>query len=173
LFWEIPVIDAKITELMTTLSYSGKAAAKMAMTGDSKDSRKFYIIKRKEEEKGIKQELSFIDSLFMMFRLRQKIARIQDEMKAYSYVKQYSHNFGEFVFYKCMNFRSSYLEDLAKTKNHTLNAEARIKASEYFLETLILQYNTLLFNCEKTYMELIKYNLFVDFIIPLFEGKNF
>ena len=28
LFWEIPVIDAKITELMTTLSYSGKTAAK-------------------------------------------------------------------------------------------------------------------------------------------------
>ena len=72
-----------------------------------------------------------------------------------------------------MDFRSSYLEDLAKTKNHTLNMEARTKAAEYFLETLILQYNTLLFNCEKTYMELINFNLFVDFIIPLFEGKTF
>ena len=171
LFWEIPVIDAKINDLMTKLSYSGKAAAKLVLNGDNKDSRKFFIIKKKEEEKGIKQELGFIDSLFMMFKLREKIARIRNEIKAYNFVKQYSHNFGDFIFYKCMNFRSSYLEGLAKTKNHTLNAEARIKASEYFLETLLLQYNTLLFNCEKTYMELINYTLFVDFIIPLFDKK--
>ena len=63
------MIDAKITDLMNTLSNSGKAAAKLVMTGDSKDSRKFFIIKKKEQEKGIKQELSFIDLLFMMFRL--------------------------------------------------------------------------------------------------------
>ena len=143
---------------MNTLSNSGKAAARLVMTGDSKDYRKFFLIKKKEQERGIKQELSSIDSLFMMFRLRKKIVKIQDEIKAYSNVKQYSHNFGDFIFYKCMNFKSSYLEDLEKTKNHTLNAEARIKASEYFLETLILQYNTL-FNCENINMELINYNL--------------
>ena len=50
--------------------------------------------------------------------------------------------------------------------------EARTKAAEYFLEVLILQYNTLLFNCKKTYMELINYNLFVDFIIPLFGARR-
>ena len=71
-----------------------------------------------------------------------------------------------------MNFCSSYLEDLAKTKNRDLNMEARTKAAEYFLKVLILQYNTLLFNCEKTYMELINYTLFVDFIIPLFDKKK-
>ena len=120
----------------------------------------------------MQQDLSFADSLFMMFKLRQNIVKIQDEIKAYNYVKQYTHNFGDFIFYKSMNFRSSYLEDLVKSRNHTLNVEARTKAAEYFLEVLILQYNTLLFNCEKTYMELIKYNLFVDFIVPLFEGKT-
>jgi len=41
---------------MNTLSNSGKAAARLVMTGDSKDSRKFFIIKKKEQEKGIKQE---------------------------------------------------------------------------------------------------------------------
>ena len=45
-----------------------------------------------------------------------------------------------------MNFRSSYLEDLAKDKNNALNAEARAKAAEYYLEVLIMQYNTVLFN---------------------------
>ena len=72
-----------------------------------------------------------------------------------------------------MNFRSSYLEDLAKNKSNALNAEASTKAAEYYLEVLILQYNTLLHNCKKTYMELINYHLFVDFIVPLFERKTF
>ena len=72
-----------------------------------------------------------------------------------------------------MNFRSSYLEDIAKDKNNALNVEARAKAAEYYLEVLIMQYNTLLFNCEKTYMELINYRLFVDFIVPLFYKKQF
>ena len=40
LFWEIPVIDAKINDLMTKLSYSGNAAAKLVLNGDNKDSRK-------------------------------------------------------------------------------------------------------------------------------------
>ena len=41
-----------------------------------------------------------------------------------------------------MNFRSRNLENLAKDKNNAVNAEARIKAAEYYLEVLILQYNT-------------------------------
>jgi hypothetical protein len=45
-----------------------------------------------------------------------------------------------------MNFTSSYLE---KSRNHTINVEARTKAAEYFLDALILQYNTLLFNSEE------------------------
>ena len=72
-----------------------------------------------------------------------------------------------------MNFCSSYLESLATTRNNALNAEAKAKAAEYFLEVMILQYNTLLFNCEKQYMELINYKLYVDFIVPLFDGKTF
>ncbi len=85
LFWKIPEIDAKIDEVMTKLSYSGKAAVRLTLNRDNKDSRKFFIIKKKEEEKGIKHELGFIDSLFMMFKLRGKIQRIQDEIKAYKF----------------------------------------------------------------------------------------
>ena len=80
---------------------------------------------------------------------------MQAQIKVYNTVKQYTHNFGDFIFYKSMNFRFTYLEDLAKTRNNTLNVEARSKAAEYYLEVLILQYNTLMLNCEKTYMELI------------------
>ena len=98
---------------------------------------------------------------------------MQAEIKACNSIKQYTHSCGDFIFYKSMSFRSSYLENLVQDKNNAWNAEARIKAAEYYLEVLILQYNTLLFNCEKMYMELINYHLFVNFIIPLFEKKTF
>ena len=58
-------------------------------------------------------------------------------MKAYNNIKQYTHSFGDFIFYKSMSFRSSYLEDLAKTRNEALNAEAKARAVEYFLEVSI------------------------------------
>ena len=109
----------------------------------------------------------------MMYQLRRKFVKVQAERKAYNSIKQYTHSFGDFIFYKSMNFRSSYLEALAKTRNDTLNVEAKAKAAEYFLEVMVLQYNTLLFNCDKKFMELINYTLFVDFIVPLFEGKTF
>ena len=88
LFWENPVTDAKINELMSTLSNSGKGAARPVMTGDSRDARQFFLVKKKEQEKGIQQELSFIDFLFIMFKLRKKIFRMQAEIKAYNIVKQ-------------------------------------------------------------------------------------
>jgi hypothetical protein len=42
----------------------------------------------------------------------------------------YSHNFGDFVFYRSMNFRSTYLENLADGKNRELNTKARKLAAE-------------------------------------------
>jgi len=98
MFWENPVIDAKINDLMETLTKSGKAEAKLVMAGDSKDSRRFFSIAKKEAEEGTKWELSFVDSLFMMHRLREKIHRIQSDVKAHQNVKQYTHHFGDFIF---------------------------------------------------------------------------
>ena len=109
LFLENPTIDAKINDLMATISNSGKASAKLVMTGDSKDSRQFFLIKKKELEEGTQLELSFVDSLFMKHRLREKISRIQADVRAYQSVQQYTHNFGDLIFYKSMKFRSSYL----------------------------------------------------------------
>ena len=109
----------------------------------------------------------------MMFKLRKKIAKAKTECKAYDNIRQYTHNFGDFVFNKSMNFRSSFLENLAAEKNKELNQKARKTAAEYYLEVMLLQYNTLLFNCKKGFTELMNYKLFVDFLMPLLEGKTF
>ena len=69
---------------MSTLSKSGKAAARLQMTGASKGARNFFIIKKKEQERGIEHELSFVDSLFMMYQMRRKFVEVQAEMKAYN-----------------------------------------------------------------------------------------
>ena len=94
------------------------------------------------------------------------------ESIAFDNIRLYSHNFGDFVFYKSMNFRSSYLETLAETKNRELNHKARRQAAEYHLEVLFLQYNTLLFNCERYFNEIINFRLYEEFIVPWFNGKH-
>ena len=106
----------------------------------------------------------------MMYKLRKRIAKAKSECTAFDNIRLYSHNCGDFVFY---NFRSSYLEKIAEDKNRELNVKARKQAAEYYLEVLFLQYNTLLFNCEKSFNEIINFRLFDEFISPLFEGKTF
>ena len=109
----------------------------------------------------------------MLYKLRRKIVKTQAEITSFDSIKQYTHNYGDFIFYKSMSFISSYLKDLAKTRSNELHLKARSQAAEYYLKVLLLQYSTLLFNCEKMYMELINYKLFADFIVPLFEEKTF
>ena len=158
---------------MDSISISGDAKRKLVMTGETKDAKTFYTVKKHEAEQNTKLELRFVNSLFMMYRLRKKIAKAKSECTAYDNIRLYSHNFGDFVFYKSMNFRSSYLESIADEKNKELNSKARKQAAEYSLEVLYLQYNTLLINCERSFNEIINFRLFDEFIVPLFEGKTF
>ena len=110
----------------------------------------------------------------MMYRSRKKIMKAKAESIAFDNIRLYSHNFGDFVFFKSMNFRSSYLETLAENKNscRELNHKAR-QVPEHHLEVLFLQYNTLLFNCERNFNEIINFRLYEEFIVPWFDGKTY
>ena len=55
LFWEIPVIDAKVNELMDALSFSGKAKFKLIMTGDVKDAKTLYTVKNRNRKGTVNQ----------------------------------------------------------------------------------------------------------------------
>ena len=46
LFWEIETINAKVKELMSVLSHSGKAASRLVMAGDSKTENISLLQKR-------------------------------------------------------------------------------------------------------------------------------
>ena len=70
------------------------------MTGDSKDARTFFAVKKREKENNLKPELG------------KGIAKEKAECEAHEDVKQYTHNFGDFVFSKSKNFISNYHETL-------------------------------------------------------------
>ena len=84
--------------------------------------------------------MSFVDSLFTMFKLRKKIDKVKEEIIGFDNVRAYNHNFRDYIFYKSMDFRSKFLENLAAEKNKAWNIDARAKAVKYYLETLFLQY---------------------------------
>ena len=169
MFWEFPEVEKQICEFIESISTSGGVRRKILMTGDTKDAKNFYAAKKQEFEENIKFELSFIDSLYMMYSLRKKIKKAQAEATAFDNIRLYSHNFGDFVFYKAINFRPHYLETLAEDKNKDL--KVRRQAAEYHIEVLFLQYNTLLYNCERYFHEIINFRLFNEFIVPRFDGK--
>ena len=160
MFWEIPLIDSEICKFMESISTSGNAKRKLMMPADTKVAKAFNAIKKQETEENTTLELSFVESIFMMYKLRKKIEKAKAECIAFNNIRMYSHNFGDFVFYRSMNFRSTYLETLAEGKNKELNTKARKMAAEYYLEVLFLQYNTLLFNCEKSFNKIINFRLF-------------
>ena len=58
LFWEIPVIDEKVNELMQSLSFSGDAKYGLSMHVEIKDAKHFFAKKKHEEENKITVELS-------------------------------------------------------------------------------------------------------------------
>ena len=124
-----------------------------------------FAVKKREQDHNFKPNFSFVDSLVIIHRIRKKISQAKAECRANDNIRQHAHNFGDFVFYKSMSFRSSFLGNLVAEKNKELNQKARKITAEYYLEVLLLQYNTLLFNCEKRFAELINDRLFVDFIV--------
>ena len=77
MFWEFPEHEPQINKFMESISTSGGARKKILMTGDTKDAKNFYAAKKQEFEENIKFELSFIDSLYMMYTLRKKIKKAE------------------------------------------------------------------------------------------------
>ena len=87
MFWEFPELDKQICDFVESISMSGEARKKISMTGDTKDARNLYAAKKREAEENIKWELSFVDSLFMMYRLRKKIMKAHTTLEILCFTK--------------------------------------------------------------------------------------
>ena len=73
------MIGAKVNELVGVLSFSRDAKYKLTMTGETTDAGAFFVRKKHEIDNAIKLESGFVDPLFMMFKLRKKIAKAKAE----------------------------------------------------------------------------------------------
>ena len=75
------------------------ARRKLMMTADTKDAKTFFSVKKRELERSTTLELSFVESLFMMYKLRKKIAKPKAECTSFDNIRMYSHNFGDFMYH--------------------------------------------------------------------------
>ena len=80
---------------MDSISNSGDAKRILVMTGDTKDAKTFFTVKKRKQEQNIILELSFVDSFFMMYKLRKRITKAKAECTAYDKIRLYSYKFGD------------------------------------------------------------------------------
>ena len=70
------------------------------------------------KQNGITLELNFMDSLFIMFKIRTRMDKSKDEVRIQSSINAYNHCFGEFVFNKALDsdqhFWKTWLENEIK-----------------------------------------------------------
>ena len=81
MFWEFSTLVSKINIFMDSISKSEEARRKLLMTADTKNAKTFFQIKKRELDQNITvtMELSFVESIFMMYKLRKKIAKAKAE----------------------------------------------------------------------------------------------
>ena len=94
--------------------------------------KKFFAVKKREQEKNLKPELSFVDSLFMMFKLRKKIAKAKTECKAYENIRQYTNNFGGFCLLQKHQLQIDFSRKPCNTKKQRIESESEESSSRKF-----------------------------------------
>ena len=73
---------------MESISTNGNAKRKLMMPADIKDARAFNATKKQQMEENTTVELSFVESIFMMNKLRKKIEKAKAEC-----IQQYQNVF--------------------------------------------------------------------------------
>ena len=96
-------------------------------------------------------ELSFVDSMIEMWKLRCLIMCLKSELLAAKTLKKYKHLSEDFVYSRSSTWRSSALEKLMAPKKEERNCLHCEMASEQLLECYFLQYNNLMFNCKANF----------------------
>ena len=96
---------------MDILSESGNANYKLSMPCEVRDAFFFFSQKKQEKTEDIFLELNCVDSLLWMFKLTRRLDKVKDAIAIHANVKTFNHNFGDYVLYKSLGLRSTYLEN--------------------------------------------------------------
>ena len=96
------------------------------MPGEAKDAKVLFAKKKREAEVNIMFQWSFVDSIFILIKLKKKkIEKAKNECRVLKNFKAYNHYFGECILYVSFSFRSSFLEKLCCENQLNKNIKAR------------------------------------------------
>ena len=105
-------------------------------------------------------ELSFVDAMFEMWKLRWTILRARHELIAKGVLKKYKHLDGSYIFEKSSHWRSDALENMIKKYNEERDRKIAQEGSLLLYKSYFLQYNALLLNCEKQYLKFVNLDVY-------------
>ena len=109
--------------------------------------------------------------MFIMWRLRWTILRALDDLVATGVLKKYKHLDGTYIFKKSSHWRSLALETMMSEYNKERDKKIAQESSLRLHETYFLQYNSLLFNCERQFLKLFNLELYA--IIENLGGQGY
>ena len=90
------------------------------------------VDKSNDDEETV--EVGFVDGLFEMYELREKIHKARSEVIVESIISSYNHKFGSFLLGTHLAFRLSIIEKAILPKKKQLNLQKKIEASRIAYE---------------------------------------
>ena len=90
------------------------------------------------EEKEI--EISFVDGLLKMYKLREQISKARAEIIATNMILSYNHRFGYYLFGTYLTFILSFIKSVIGPSKVELNREKKVEAATYAHQFFIMQH---------------------------------
>ena len=130
------------------------------------------VIVGSEKEKRQCVELGFVDKLIELWKLRKRILEDKTEITVSGILSRYNHDAGKAIMNKTVNFRSTYISQLFKTRNKALTMEEKSRAAISMYNNEIVLYKALLLQCEKDFDLMINVRLYQEIVIPNFTLRH-
>ena len=103
---------------------------------------------------------------------RKRILEDKTEIIVSGILSRYNHDAGKAMMNKTVNFRSTYISQLFKTRNKALTMEEKSRAAISMYNNEIVLYKALLLQCEKDFDLMINVRLYQEIVIPNFTHRH-
>ena len=124
------------------------------------------VCSQKEKRQCI--ELGFVHKLIELWKLRKRILENKTEITVTGILSRYNHDAGKAIMNKTVNFRSTYVAQLFKSRNKALTMEEKSRAAIAMYNNEIVLYKALLLQCERDFDLMINVKLYQEIVIPNF-----
>ena len=113
-----------------------------------------------------------MDKLIELWKLRKRILDDKTEITVTGILSRYNHDAGKAMMNKTVNFKSTYISQLFKSRNKALTMEEKSRAAIAMYNNEIVLYKALLMQCEKDFDLMINVRLYQEIVIPNFNLRH-